>query len=45
MNNSRLDSLNDLFNLCDKAILDKVNVRINFESIEDLFFDLDSNLD
>ena len=45
MNNSKLDSLNDLFDLYNKVILDKVNVRINFENIEDLFFDLDSNLD
>ena len=45
MNNSKLDSLNDLFDLCNKAILGEINVRINFKSIEDLFFNLDFNLD
>ena len=28
-----------------RVILSEVNVRINFESIKDLFFDLDFNLD
>ena len=43
MNSSKLDNLNDLFDLCDKVILDKVDIYINLESIEDLTFDLDSN--
>ena len=45
MNNSKLDNLNNLFDLYNKVILDKINVRINFKSIEDLFSDLNSNLD